>query len=377
MRRARVLFVASAVCASVLALVACVDLFHSTDFETLRDEGGAASDSPSGDVSVDAGPKPLVDFCKWSPVEAKAHASRACAFLGACSGVLGGTTFGPCMMHALWAYDCDLNPGMRPNGATYALWSCLSDVKTCGEVDACLRPSGGNDTCPAVAGGSPTQCGDAGPSELRIECSKPQAGPPASVEPCALQGKTCTVVDPTTSMCAGATKKSCPQGRACVGTAAVDCRLTDPGSTLVDLGIDCAAFGAGECATEQSGTDAGTIVGCVPLPSAPACDAGMAVTCDDDVPGVARSCVGGRSISVDCTKLGVGCDVSKGVAPYRPLGACAEYVDAGRCETPDQCGDGKLRSCAQGIAFEADCLALGLRACEAIGNGAIARCAPP
>ena len=49
---------------------------------------------------------------------------------------LDETAFGACMMHALWAYDCDLNPGLRPNGATQALWSCLSDVKSCAEVDA-------------------------------------------------------------------------------------------------------------------------------------------------------------------------------------------------------------------------------------------------
>ena len=39
------------------------------------------------------------------------------------------------------------------------------------------------------------------------------------------------------------------------------------------------------------------------------------------------------------------------------------------------CVDGKLRSCAQGIAFDADCAALGLGACEV--TGALGRCKAP
>jgi hypothetical protein len=364
--------------AAGVALLACVDLFHSTDFETLRegDAGPGLADVTEPDVVVEASPKPLVDFCKWTPAEARTNAARACAWLGACTGVLDGTVLGPCMLHASWAYDCDLNPSMRPNGATYSLWSCLSDVKSCGEVEACVRPRG-PDTCPAVTSGSFTQCGDAGASELRVECSNLQVGPPANAEPCALQGKTCIPIDPSTSTCGGSAKKTCPQGRACVGTGAVDCRIDETGTTLVDLGLDCAAFGSGSCVAEDAGGDAGTIVGCAPLPTAPACDAGIAVACDVDFPTVARSCVGGRSVSVDCSKLGVGCDLSKDVAAYRPFEACAESVDAGRCSGPDECAFGKLRSCAQGIAFEADCAALGLGACEGVGSGAHSRCAPP
>jgi hypothetical protein len=374
MRRARVLAILAAASATGVALLACVDLFHSTDFETLR-EAGATSDVTDPDVVVvDSGPKPLVDFCKWTPAEARTHAARACAWLGACTGVLDDTALGPCMLQASWAYDCDLNPTLRPNGATYALWSCLSDVKSCGDVEACVRPAG-PDTCPAIASGSFTQCGDGGASEIRAKCANPMLGPPASVEPCALKGKVCIAIDPSTSTCGGPTKKTCAQGRTCTGTGAVDCRPV--GSTLVDLGLDCAAFGAGSCVSEDAGGDAGTLVGCAPLQAAPACDAGIAVKCDVDFPQVARSCVNGKAVSVDCSKLGVSCDVSKEVPPYRPFGACAEYVDAGRCSGADECREGKLRSCVQGIAFEADCAALGLGACERIDNGAVARCAPP
>lgn len=353
-------------------MMACVDLFHSTDFDTLRD--ASSGDAPPQEAAAEAGPKPLVDFCKWTPAEAKTNASRACAWLGACTGVLDDTVLGPCMMHALWAYDCALNPGLRPNGSTYSTWSCLSDVKSCGEVEACIRP-GAPDVCPAAASGAFTQCGDAGASELRVECSKAQGGAPSRVEPCALQGQVCISIEPSTSTCGGSTRKNCAIGRTCTGTAAVDCRLAPPTSTLIDFGIDCASFGSGACVAEDGPADGGPIVACAPLATAPACDGGASITCDVDGSVVAKSCVGGKEVTVDCSKLGVGCDVSKPVEPYRPFEACAEYVDAGRCNGADTCVAGKLRSCAQGIAFEADCAALGLGACEVVG--ALGRCTAP
>jgi hypothetical protein len=83
-------------------------------------------------------------------------------------------------------------------------------------------------------------------------------------------------------------------------------------------------------------------------------------------------------VSVDCSKLGVSCDTTtKPVPAYDPLRACAENVDASRCSGADECRDSKLRSCAQGIAFEADCTSLGLGPCQAKSGGAVARCAPP
>ena len=114
-----------------------------------------------------------------------------------------------------------------------------------------------------------------------------------------------------------------------------------------------------------------------PAATAPACDGGLAVTCDVDGSVVARSCVGGKEVAIDCSKLGVGCDLSMPVEAYRPIAACAEYVDAGRCIGADKCVGGKLQSCAQGITFEADCAALGLGACEQIGGGALVHCTAP
>lgn len=367
--RARAFAILALGSAAVAAPLACVDLFHSTDFETLH-VGDAAPDADvATDASAEAGPKPLVDFCKWTSAEAKEHATRACAYLGACVGPLGDTIFGPCMVHAIGAYDCALNPSLRPNGATYALWSCLSDVKTCGDVQTCLGAAA-SAKCVAVAGGSFTKCAPDSPNRVRVQCSNPQAGPPTAIEPCVLAGKTCTFVDESTSMCTGATTDTCSQGITCSGTSAVDCRVDS--TKLVDHGVDCAAFGAGTCVLE--GTDV-QHAACAPGEGAPPCDGGATVTCDPDG-GVAQSCVGGKLVALDCQRLGVGCDATN--APtYDPLQACAERADAGGCIAADDCRQGKVRSCGQGMAFEADCAALGLGPCELIDDGALAHCKAP
>lgn len=371
--RARAVAICALAALAVAAPLACVDLFHSTDFETLHD-AGAPADVVSGDAPNDVGPKPLVDFCQWTSEEAKAHAARACAYLGACGGPLGETIFGPCMVHALAAYDCQLNPSLRPNGATNALWSCLSDVKSCGDVQACLG-AGATTSCVAVASGSFTQCGTKSDSEVRVECAKPQAGPPAALEPCTLLGKVCEKIDESSSMCAGATSDTCSAGIDCAGSSAVDCRIV--GTKTYDFGIDCAAFGAGKCVLDDAGAIAAA---CAPRASAPDCDGGATVTCDEDggVPvGIARSCVGGKEIVLDCARLGVACDVTtKPVPAYDPMQACADRVDGGGCNRADTCTAGTLKSCAQGIEFQVDCAAVGLGECEQIDQGVLARCKP-
>jgi len=353
------------VAVAVLAPLACVDLFHSTDFADNTAKTDAATQDAATDVEAGpSGPKPLVDFCAWTPEEARAHATRACAWLGACEGPVGESVFGQCMLHALWAYDCSFNPTMRPLGRTRAMWSCLSDTKSCAEVDACVFPDAPS-KCNAVASGSFTACG----GDLLLECGRREEGRATAVDPCPLVGRACTTKDPSTALCSGV-KKDCSLGIECSGTAAVDCR--NENALLVDHGVDCAAFGAGSCA----GDDAG--VGCVPSEDAGACDdAGtIALACTDA--GVVTSCVGGRALAIDCTKLGLPCDVTtKAIAPYEPLAACAERLDAGRCASADDCTGTTLHSCAQGASFTVDCASVGLGTCEKVSTGALARCTSP
>lgn len=378
--RARMLVVGGATLVATAASVACVDLFHGTDFVTLceRDpsspscggEGGVDAEAP--DVATDAS-KPPIDFCDWTPSAARARAEHACAWLGACEGPLGENVFGPCMLHALWAYDCDLNPTMRPNGETRALWACLAEAKSCGDVDACVFADGVTQ-CNAVPSGSFTACGTAGASAVRVECGSPEQGRPIGIDPCALTGRSCERLDDSTGVCTGAKKKTCSLGKSCAGTAAVDCQSL--GGGLVDRGVDCAAFGAGTC-VEKDGS-----VACAPQTDAGACARpSVDVTCANDG-GAASSCVGGKEIFVDCTKLStnVTCDVdTKPVPAYDPIQACANRDPAGSCavSAADSCAGKILRSCAQGIPFALDCTSVGLGACEKIAGGVLARCTPP
>lgn len=379
--RGRAFVVLGFAIAAASAPVACVDLFHDTDFVTLcqRDpnstscggEGGV--DAATTDAPSDAGTPP-VDFCAWPKPEARRRATHACAWLGACGGPLGESVFGPCMTHAMWAYDCDLNPTMRPNGATRALWACLAEVKSCADVDACVF---GEDPtqCNAVPSGEFTACGAAGTAtHVRVECGRPETGPPVGVDPCALTGRTCERIDDSTSACTGVTKKTCTLGQRCEGTSVVDCQ-PNAGGGQVDRGLDCAAFGAGTC------VEKGGVAACAPQDDAGACTrTTLDVRCVADG-GAAFGCVGGREIAIDCSKLAPGatCDDATPIPAYDPLRACADRSDAGACSVaaPDSCSGTRLQSCAQGIAWIVDCASMGLGPCAPIAGGVVARCTPP
>ena len=353
----------------VTSMSACMDLFHDTEFASVR---AAAEAGPASSEDATLPGVRSTDFCSWTPVEARTHATHACAWLGACAGPLGESTFGPCMMHALWSFDCELNPDLRPRGTAAALWGCLADVRSCAEVDACLF-SGARPTCAPVASGSFTTCaatgggagGDAGAGVL-VACSRPEEGPPTGMEPCGLVGKTCTAIDEGTGRCTGGAGKGCALGASCDGALAVDCQLV--GSSPIDFGLDCGAFGAGRCVAGDGG------VACAPGETArPCATATPAPSCQGDL---ARVCVEGREIRVDCAKLGLSCDVATvPVSPLDPLRACVDRTSV-RCASVDECVAGTLRSCAQGARFDVDCQREGLGPCEVTSDGRIARCAP-
>lgn len=365
--------------ATLAAPVACVDLFHSTDFVTLCDrdpestlcggEGGVDADVP--ETATDAGTAPSIDFCDWSPIEARKRASQACAWLGACEGPVDDSVFGPCMLHALWAYDCALNPTLRPTGATRALWECLAEVKSCGDVDRCVFGDQVSE-CSAVPSGSFTACEKESSGTVVVECGRPERGRPIGADPCALTGRSCVRPDDSTGICTGATRTGCALGQKCAGTAAVDCQSFGGGT--VDRGIDCAAFGAGECVAKNGN------VACAPQADAGTCSRdALDVRCVDDA-GTAFSCVGGKQVAVDCTKLDVGCDVDTSPVPaYDPIKACVNRDPSSPCvaSATDDCAGTLLRSCAQGIRFDVDCTSVGLGPCEKVANGALARCTPP
>ena len=356
--------------AGAAAVAACVDLFHSTDFPTLCTEDPAACrDAEPGDgAPVDApddGGAPI-DFCSWSADDSRARAARACAWMGACLGALPRSSFGACVIRAELAYDCAINPSLRPRGRTEALWACLARAGSCAEVSTCVF-GGDVPVCGAVQAESFTACSTDDAQRVAVECSSPaENSPPTAAAPCLLEGRACVAVDPSRATCAGKLGASCTGERTCSGTYAVDCAS----GSSVDVGLDCAAFGAGRCVEDDAG------VACAPLEDAAACTGTSGVTCDDA--GVARSCVGGRTVAIDCARLVKGCSpiADSGLDPAR---ACVDDDPVTRCADPDACEGTSLVSCAQGKRFTVSCADVGLKPCVAppVGRAAVAACAPP
>lgn len=355
--------------AFVMCGIACIDLFHDTDFETLCTRspgdtacGGDASVAPEAavvDAPIDTA-RPRPDFCAWSSVEAQTQALRACAWLGACEGPLGESAFGPCVMRARLAFDCAANPSLRPRGKVDAFWACLATVKSCGDVDGCVFP-GGVQPCIAVPVGSSSACGTEGDNKsVRLQCAGP-AGRAAGIEPCAMLGKTCRAEDTSTSACTGSLGFQCVTS-GCAGSSAADCS-----GTGVDRGIDCAGYGGGNCLAD----DGGTVCSGGSKASTACADAG-APACDGTT---VASCAGGKEIRVECARLGLPCDLSEPVGSYDPTAACFNRA-AGACDTPDKCVGNRLQSCGRGTPQEVDCTSVGLGACK-LGSAGRAACTKP
>lgn len=388
MRRRHVLAVASV--AFVGIGIACVDLFHGTEFETLcthspndpRCHGDASIPDAVAEVAVDAR-RPHPDFCSWSSEMARAQARRACAWLGACEGPLGESAFGPCAVRAQLAYDCKANPSLRPAGDSDAFWACLATVTTCADVDQCAFPSG-LQQCGAVEAGSLTRCATVGGNvATRLRCTtSPEAGRAAGVEPCAMLGETCSN-EPgsggSAASCTGTQAFSCST-TVCAGSSAIDCNPAGAGT--VDLGLDCANFGGGRCLPSDGGGPA-----CVGGAGARACPTDALPSCVVNVTtgansGVVSSCVDGHLIDVDCTKLGLPCDVSPNpplpFPTYDPAAACVRRAPAADvCDTGDACLGSTIRSCGRGALQTVDCLSVGLKGCAINPANGKAACTPP
>lgn len=310
----------------------------------MSDDAGADADA---DVSRPRPRAPHPDFCAWSSDEARTQALRACAWLGACEGPLGESVFGPCVVRAMLAFDCHANPALRPAGAADELWACLATVGSCGDVDACVFPSG----VPRCEG---MYTGCAAMSSARVICETTTRARARGVEPCALLGQTCSRQDDVPARCGGVLGfTACPAG-SCSRTGAVDC---DPsGTPTFDDGIDCASIGGGACVVGDGGP------ACAPGASATLCEGDAPPVCDGDT---VMTCVGGRQSRVDCSLLGLPCDVAVPVPAYDPTAACIRRQGADLCAEDDTCIDARhLRSCGRGATYEVDCEAVGLGSCR-------------
>jgi hypothetical protein len=347
-------------CAASLAIApACVDLFHSTNFETLCDLDAKAPGCPSvapaspsdgGDATrADAAP---TNFCGWSSDEARQRAEQACAWLGACSSPFDENAFGRCMIHAILAYDCTANPNRTiALGPLHDYWDALSRAKSCADVDAVLpHPS---IRCTESLGYA---CVDASP-DLLFQCT----GGVAQAESCLVSGWTCQGL-----ACATPQEKSDCDPPGCSGTVLHACQ--DGGS---DEGYDCRYFGKGTCEASEGHA------GCVPVTAKAAgrCTPTMKVTCDGEV---ALGCPTGLSEAVDCEFL-----TGKGTCN---AGATPSWSLAQACQGATSCeagcgGDANdtLSGCGNGADFTTSCKAQGLGPCRSLrlAQGTGYACTPP
>lgn len=348
----------SLVCALTSAF-SCVDLFHSTADVLDKCEIDASS----------------CDFCALPAGAAENLAEHACAWLGACESPVAGNAFGPCMVEARLAFDCSISPNHPVIGSAHALWACLAQVRTCGDVRACILP-GLAPSCAQDA--AATSCVSAGPTTARVVCT--DAG--SFVENCALWGQTC---DPSVSPASCGTGST--GGLECGPNGALD--DASPGScdsqdtqrlywcgTEGEVGFDCSGTGTGQCGIFPS-LDSGTSwPACVPEGDA-ACQASSSVSCASDI---ATSCPAGLTETIDCARLlgtSGSCSDDAGLAP--PFDWTSPCQGGGACQ--EGCAGDTLIGCARGARFVTNCVEAGLGGCQPSAPtdddaGAHAACSP-
>jgi hypothetical protein len=328
--------------AATAALVACVDLFHSTS--GLLDQ-----------CQIDAASCPI-DFCALDKGEPESYAQHACAWLGACASPLGRNAFGSCTLEARLAFDCEINPNHRVSPETHDLWQCLARAQSCAEVHACVdvpeSPEAGPPTCMGAEAGSPA-CRSAGAVSGRVSCDDPEGG----VENCALWSQTCVAGD-SPAACGGSPRRelSCSDGYpgACDPSAGSVHWCTPQGEVGVNCTEGCGAF-------PDSRGDAGVTqwVACIAQGDA-SCAPTTSIACSPE--GVASSCPSGVHETIDCARLlGEGGSCALGLQP--PFDWKSACVTPGGC-TEDGCDGGTLTGCANGASFSVDCHEAGLGDCR-------------
>ena len=356
--------VATALAAAALSvpwvgLVACFDLFHSTSDVRTACELDASVPGCAEAGASEASPPAAIDFCAWTPDEARAQAQRACAWLGACETPLGRNAMGPCVLQAELVYDCAANPNHPAQGKLHDMWACLSTVKACSDVDACVFPIGpqGCDSLGDYVSCGTNTGGGQGNVDVRVECV--DGGPGSTVlthgESCALWGQTCT---------------STTAGAVCRGTGGVTCTsgCDDAGSLHwcadggPDLGVDCTTNGAGACATTAPYF---AYAACDPTKTGGACSptAPPAAQCQG---GIARTCLTGSVEAVDCSELlqvdGGGCVPGPLSPPWDWTSAC--QVETGSCT--ETCQADEIHTCVRGAPLVVDCTTADLDPCRMV-----------
>ncbi len=329
--------------------VACVDLFHSTDFKTICDlqpdtNGCPNADAgPDTDAAIDAG-DPL---CTDDSAKAQEDAKRVCAFDGACNGTTKDHGYGLCLFEALRAFDCQADPGQAPRGNREAYWRCMKKANSCADYRACA----GNTT---LCSGGSEQCAPNGVTAQRCI-----SGGSFQQANCAAQGKVCTNVDGP-ALCVGPAGGCANPG--CVADSVTGC------SAGKDVGYNCESFGTGTC-TLGSG-----VATCNPLGSA-TCAASTKITRRGTV---LTACPTGVQQTVDCGRL---LQAASTDSDFRSLDVPGDLSSACRHTGFPQCApscNGKVfTACFHDTPQTVDCGAQKLGACILDADTNEPRCLPP
>ncbi len=380
------------------SLAACgIDLFHSTDFDTLcasdptadacasspdatadgpgtKPDGntGDGSDTGNGDGGDAEGGTPgegggrdsaPTDFCTWTLTDAHTAARRACAWLGACVGALGPNDLGQCFEDALRAYDCPLFPNRQVTGKLHKYWDCLQQVTSCADVLSCVTAGAGAGCSTGAGPGDFAECAAAG--DVGYDCA-PDGGAPLAIVGCPGQGRACQTVG-SSPLCVGT-------AGVCVGSPPPSCNAAKVqycgGGT--DQGVDCALFGAGSCVT-----NAGVGPSCLPTAGATACTPDASVLCYG---AVALGCPSGRIESLDCHDLLENAGTCTGTSTGPAWDVARACTASGSACTAGCTSDGGVVGCHRGPhRLEVNCADYGLKPCKAVTHLSVStyQCAPP
>lgn len=328
-----------ALIAPTLGAIACVDLFHDTNFATLCDERPSAEGCPAAEAGDTADANPASDAetrtCISSRIEAEQQASRLCASESACGVWRGRGGLGTCMFHTLRVLACDAETA-SPRDARAALTACRRDATSCEAVRACLGIT--SSPCSPItrsscAGRTAVKCGSDGPE----------------VTPCAALGNACVAqADGTSAACGVAEGMPCsPSGESCEGTTARTCTTTGVSYTL-----ECKDFGAGRCADRR----------CVPN-DAPACASDTPDRCDGEV---ATRCRRGLQERIDCAAYGLRCVAGITRQSQADL---SELCGSLAVNCTESCDGSVAVSCFRNHAYRVDCAAAGLGPCQQSAGG--------
>lgn len=350
------------------ALLACFDLLHSTaDVLTACEIDASRPGCTDAEVET--------NFCAWSHREASRHARHACAWLGACESPMGNNAFGACYFRALLAYDCAANPNHQAKDVAHGLWDCLQQVKTCGDVDACVFGDAAHSICnkPGVYMG----CAMGNPG-VRVLCTDGGVMPYAravGAENCRLWGQTCAPASGGTVCSGEPTGKTCKLG--CNANSLHWCAAEADGGLAVDRGIACTSNGAMECGGYPPPPGLPQWVACKPESDGAACEPVASATCDG---GRAVMCPSGVTETLDCaTLLGSAGACSAGALspPFDWTSACS--LSSSACAS-DSCDGDMLTSCERGATFSMSCASEGLGDCRLLtadpGSTPRAACTP-